>query len=560
MLMLAIAFTPKKVEAQPLDTYYIDMKFSSEWGFIGYEINITGYTDYQGYNLKIYNPSEELMYDQNHIANSTQSFSINENYLIGDYKVIAKVPQSTQTKYFTVLNRPYRKASFPYMKEKAGLTYTFYKNSSINVNDEMFIQLPDLVNFFDSVKCYDSENVLTARIKDQYINALVDLSFFFLHDKVKLYINGTLGSPIDFRFKISTRKNYSLIGDTLKLENNGMIGNYLKTFFEWGDLQNYIKEYSNGTYYFQIKVKNVPKDFVLDPSFGRESIGGNTLLMFDTIRGDRFLCPDSGTADSISMYISSEWDSGEDITCAIYDPSDDSLIGTTETRNSGGSGWQTFTFSAPKPSLSNQLYMLVMWGDAPSQAEAIVIPYNTASWYRYYKHEAGWPASFPDPFDGSTGNSTFSYYSIYCNYSVGVGNSYSRYPNLTLSYSSSFDRTWNLTRAGTHTLVWSSNMGREWNCSKSPSLTLSFSSDLDRTWTLSRTVTASFTFVFETLGLHRISESFQRIATLALTFVFDTLGTRTEVIYATVGFVLSAFILLALILGPLITLLYGLKR
>ena len=79
----------------------------------------------------------------------------------------------------------------------------------------------------------------------------------------------------------------------------------------------------------------------------------------DTIVGSVFSCPEAGEAQSITAAV------GGDIClkkCAIYKHSDLSLVGVTSQVNTAA-GWRTYPFTAPKPILAADDYVLVIWGD-----------------------------------------------------------------------------------------------------------------------------------------------------------------------------------------------------
>lgn len=144
--------------------------------------------------------------------------------------------------------------------------------------------------------------------------------------------------------------------------------------------------------------------------FGYETKGANYHSIRNNMQGSKFTCTESGTADSITGWL--ETITVGNAKCAIYD-SDLNLVGVTEERTLDVVGqWQTFNFTAPKPSLSAADYWLVAWstcysylyydGGAANQGADYLKTYN----------------SFPDPlvpdayFDEKM--------SIYCDYTPTV--------------------------------------------------------------------------------------------------------------------------------------------
>jgi len=70
-----------------------------------------------------------------------------------------------------------------------------------------------------------------------------------------------------------------------------------------------------------------------------------------------------GTVDNIVVYFTSGWSSGEEVTCLLYDENLN-LIDSTEEKTDGGSGWITFNFSEPKPTVTaSTLYYIGVFID-----------------------------------------------------------------------------------------------------------------------------------------------------------------------------------------------------
>jgi len=106
----------------------------------------------------------------------------------------------------------------------------------------------------------------------------------------------------------------------------------------------------------------------LDPNFGNKTLGTYAVASIENrIIGSVFTLTESGTADSITVGLlryAIVW-TGR-IKCAIYRHSDLSLVGVTEERTittTTTATWYTFNFIAPKPSLTADDYILVVWGE-----------------------------------------------------------------------------------------------------------------------------------------------------------------------------------------------------
>jgi len=148
----------------------------------------------------------------------------------------------------------------------------------------------------------------------------------------------------------------------------------------------------------------------IDPTFGYETAGGSSQSVANRISGSWFTCPESGTADSISLAAAGTV-SRVHSKCAIYKKSDNSLVGVTDEKEGVSSGWNTYSFST-SPSLSNIDYYLVAWSDAYF-GQGVDLRYDTASGKGGY--EARTYNGFPDPWSPTSEDRI---YSIYCTYTT----------------------------------------------------------------------------------------------------------------------------------------------
>lgn len=129
----------------------------------------------------------------------------------------------------------------------------------------------------------------------------------------------------------------------------------------WGDLNIDIES--------QKLTVTIPQDFLdnakypvhhaAGATFGYETIGGSYESHTNSITGSHFTCPESGTADSITVHCDASVDPGNG-KCAIYKEGDDSLVGPTGEVACSTWDWLAFDFSAPKPDLTNIEYWLVL--------------------------------------------------------------------------------------------------------------------------------------------------------------------------------------------------------
>lgn len=152
-------------------------------------------------------------------------------------------------------------------------------------------------------------------------------------------------------------------------------------------------------------------------TFGDEAehtLGG---ALGHTIHGTKDTAPSAGIAQSITVKIKGTQVATVNIKCALYKVSDGSFVAETEERTvsiTTSWAWETFVFSAPKPSIENITYYILAWAGAASGGDAQVAVTTTAGAYkRVYETETydGWP----DPTEATEYNGSTS---IYCTYAV----------------------------------------------------------------------------------------------------------------------------------------------
>lgn len=182
-----------------------------------------------------------------------------------------------------------------------------------------------------------------------------------------------------------------------------------------------------------------------DGAFGYTSIGASTQTEANYIRGTVFTCPEAGTAQSITVYLSDYSLNGGNAKCALYLDSDESFVVGTEERAIGAgdfAGWYTFTLTTPT-AVTNQAYWIVVFTD-------FLV-------YRHYDTDAGvvgtsypytygdWPSTLP------VGANTRKF-SIYCNYTTAGGPSHTDAElSETIAVTSIFDSQKSLNRYSSET-------------------------------------------------------------------------------------------------------------
>jgi PKD repeat protein len=147
-------------------------------------------------------------------------------------------------------------------------------------------------------------------------------------------------------------------------------------------------------------------------TFGNTNQGSNSQDIEDSITGGQFTCSQSGTAQSITAYITVS--STRNIKAAIY-TSAGVLVGSTEEKSVSTStdGWVTFNFLGTKPSLSaGTTYTLVVWSDSVSGSATLSYSSSGGTGRYYDRNYGSWPSSVSFNSDGSRN------YSIYCTYSI----------------------------------------------------------------------------------------------------------------------------------------------
>jgi len=152
---------------------------------------------------------------------------------------------------------------------------------------------------------------------------------------------------------------------------------------------------------------------IIDPTFGYEYVGNSAEgSISDYIKGSWFTCPESGTAESITFYLPDMGFDEGPRKLGIYKKSDNSFVGETAEYSGGtADSWITYELESPKPSLSNEDYYLVHWG------EEYALSFDTATDRGAYQL-VGYPGSWPDPWSPQSCDKK---YCIYCTYTAAGG-------------------------------------------------------------------------------------------------------------------------------------------
>lgn len=223
----------------------------------------------------------------------------------------------------------------------------------------------------------------------------------------------------------------------------------------------------------------------IDPSFGYTTVGGSNRALQDGIRGSNHSAPASGVVTNITAYVTN-FGNGESAECALY-LDNNTFLANTSSILDGPEGWNTFDYPGNDPNVDSGVsYILAINADA-----YLKFYYDEGIGRgRLDYHAFG---TWPNPLVPSINDDM---YSIYCNYTAVGGQSYERNPTQSISWSSSIDRVWSLSRGLTQSLT--------------------LATQLDRTWSLSRAFSQSLTFTWNAIGIHSTFEAFVRTITLAV--------------------------------------------
>ncbi|MGQ9624290.1 MAG: hypothetical protein ACUVT9_02850 [Candidatus Bathycorpusculaceae bacterium] len=169
----------------------------------------------------------------------------------------------------------------------------------------------------------------------------------------------------------------------------------------------------------------VPQEFldkavypiVVDPTFGYTTKGGTDYHNPDHYSdGSVFTCPEAGIGESITMYLKQYGSLTPNLAFLIYQHSNNALVKETEewTVTSGWDGWKTLNFPSPKPSLTAQDYVLLLWH---SDSVSFYADDNGADKEHYW-----WNITYN--YDNPPNPAWFAHgsiiVSIYCTYTVGA--------------------------------------------------------------------------------------------------------------------------------------------
>jgi len=591
ILVLTIPF--QTVQSQEID-YWVSLEISDVMGLRGETKQITSYTNYTGYNLKIFNPSETVIYNQNHLANTTQDFTIPLDAEYGTYLIRASIPNGKSETWFTVLDvTGWQLASFPHKVTHQGINYTFDSDWTIQAND-FSLNLAKLSKWVDSyglevTAIYNDMNFVVRFKKLPYF--AMDMSFSFIHRGCKIAFNGTLDKPRDFTFKFPS--SYVKRQKAVSLRNIVFDYNDIKGSYTYNNTDNtltlhfpksfdaklfdpYIFESGFETSYaaegWSLQVSDATVEIVSTQS----NSGVNSSRHYFPASGDRgrIYQSHSGETEIWYRFYLNLTDQPNDYTQWILaEIKDGGLYGTTIMNlnlyySSGGS------------------YALRIWRFIPTstQSDSAAISFTTGNYYRIefafncHATEGYYKAWFDDAAEESptlsetgldTSGVSDSDILILGTYSSPEDNEYhfddvvanTAYIGEAGGVAHEADLTQSLTSSWTVSTAWLSNLdvtqsltsswtaSTVWLSTVEPTLALSSSWIVSVAWSAGTSISQALTTTYTVLSGFSLSAA----TSLGLTFTWAVSDVLSEgAAFATRGFVMASIIILAITCLPII--------
>ncbi|MCK4435112.1 hypothetical protein KAU92_06440, partial [Candidatus Bathyarchaeota archaeon] len=207
------------VKAQEPLFYYVNLDLKRPYGFRGEQINLTALTNYDSVVVEIYLPNLNLWKNETYLANETRLTNIAGQAPFGEYRIIGKIPNSSHTIWFSVVDgENFQATSFPFLKVHKDIEYYVFGNKTLAMvygEQRLSVHLPDLPSGV-SINCYNNSDIFVARFKDDFLGINIDLSLVFVHEGAKLVLNGT--SDVDsFSFKFYSPRQIKKFFDKIKV-------------------------------------------------------------------------------------------------------------------------------------------------------------------------------------------------------------------------------------------------------------------------------------------------------------------------------------------------------
>jgi len=232
---------------------------------------------------------------------------------------------------------------------------------------------------------------------------------------------------------------------------------------------------------------------IVDPTFGKTDIGGTKQTWGEGyLYAHKFTLSEDGTVTQLQVYL--ERANEGNVKLGIYDNLRAREYGGSDIAIPSGTNW------VPDTGLSiplNAADFYLCWRINNTQW-CFWDTVTDAREYMILAHADPWP----DPFTVS--NTDNMQVSIYATYTAAGGQTYERYPNQSISWSSSLDRTWSLSRGLTQSLTFT------WTASgihsafeefvRTITLAVNWASSIKRRVDFHRAFSQSITFTWNALG------------------------------------------------------------
>ena len=219
-------------------------------------------------------------------------------------------------------------------------------------------------------------------------------------------------------------------GDWQSFEATGFLAIYC-TYTEtpsasWKTISTWNGTIYNSSRWLQISSWNgtIYNETILQGTFGNTFEGSTTNAITDTddYVAFKFYCPNSGTADNITVLIERLVTTNVPFRCYIYDSSLN-FVGATEIGDTGAVGkrWRTLNFTGTKPTLYPGYYFLTFNSNSTYVSEHISYFYNsTGGLGQLLDNDNGYIIpTYPASLTNDTWNAAYLG-SIYCSYTTGA--------------------------------------------------------------------------------------------------------------------------------------------
>jgi len=229
--------------------------------FPGDVVQINGHANASSVDLEIFDPDGTVFFSDTASTNSTGFYSkevtVPKGIPAGEYIVKAKVAESQVSCIFTLLDTEgFKPAILPYKRVHNGIEYTITNRSlTAKLHGEVLeVHFPSLPRIF-GVEAFNNSMILTVRMRNDALNLKIDANFIFIHQGLKILINGSIAQPSTFAFRFNSPLQIT------KNRNSISSGHII---FNWEDLVKYGNPFTYDSNTRELAV-TIPKTFRIDP-------------------------------------------------------------------------------------------------------------------------------------------------------------------------------------------------------------------------------------------------------------------------------------------------------